>query len=59
MCTLKWYRLPNKKAKALILIMATSHTSLTLKAGKFIDLSLKTFSNVSNNYLYNGYHYHY
>ncbi|CAL1689180.1 unnamed protein product [Lasius platythorax] len=46
LCTLEWYRLPNEKAKALILIMAISHTSLTLKAGKFINLSLKTFGNV-------------
>ncbi|KAF3054529.1 Odorant receptor 248 [Nylanderia fulva] len=45
-CTLEWYRLPNEKAKTLILIMAISHTSHTLKAGKFIDLSLKTFGNV-------------
>ncbi|XP_072746827.1 odorant receptor 4-like [Anoplolepis gracilipes] len=45
-CTLEWYRLPDKKAKALILIMAISNTSLQLKAGKFIDLSLKTFGNV-------------
>ncbi|CAL1689182.1 unnamed protein product [Lasius platythorax] len=46
LCTLEWYRLPNEKARALILIMAISHTLLTLEAGKFIDLSLKTFGNV-------------
>ncbi|XP_011257877.2 odorant receptor 4 [Camponotus floridanus] len=45
-CTLEWYRLPNEKAKALILIMGISDTSLNLKAGKFIDLSFKTFGNV-------------
>ncbi|XP_029660327.1 odorant receptor 22c-like [Formica exsecta] len=44
--TLEWYRLPNEKAKALILIMAISDTSVKLKAGKFIDLSLKTYGNV-------------
>ncbi|XP_011257878.1 odorant receptor 4 [Camponotus floridanus] len=46
LCTLEWYRLPDEKAKTLILIMAISNTSLSLKAGKFIDLSLKTFGNV-------------
>ncbi|XP_072746699.1 odorant receptor 4-like isoform X2 [Anoplolepis gracilipes] len=45
-CTLKWYRLPDKNAKALIIIMANSNISLQLKAGKFIDLSFKTFGNV-------------
>ncbi|XP_072746642.1 odorant receptor 4-like isoform X2 [Anoplolepis gracilipes] len=45
-CTLEWYRLPVKNAKALIIIMANSNISLQLKAGKFIDLSLKTFGNV-------------
>jgi len=48
LCTLEWYRLPDKKVKALLLIMAISDTSLNLKAGKFIDLSFKTLGNVSN-----------
>ncbi|XP_070159030.1 odorant receptor 4-like isoform X2 [Polyergus mexicanus] len=46
LCTLEWYCLPIEKAKALILIMAISDTSVKLKAGKFVDLSLKTYGDV-------------
>lgn len=50
-CTLKWYRLPNVNARALILIMAISNSPTVIKAGKFVDLSLRTFGNVSDNML--------
>ncbi|KAL0117098.1 hypothetical protein PUN28_010141 [Cardiocondyla obscurior] len=45
-CTLEWYRLPDIKARSLILIMIISNSSIKLKGGKFIDLSFKTFGNV-------------
>ncbi|XP_029160850.1 odorant receptor 85b-like [Nylanderia fulva] len=45
-CTLAWYRLPNAKARALILIIAMSNIPTKLKAGKFFDLSIKTFGDV-------------
>ncbi|KAL6259124.1 hypothetical protein P5V15_009046 [Pogonomyrmex californicus] len=43
-CTMEWYRLPNAKARSLILIM--SHSPTKLGGGKFIDLSFRTFGNV-------------
>ncbi|XP_072745817.1 odorant receptor 43a-like [Anoplolepis gracilipes] len=46
-CTLAWYRLPDTKARALILIIAMSNIPTKLKAGKFIDLSIKTFGDIS------------
>ncbi|XP_070159377.1 odorant receptor 4-like [Polyergus mexicanus] len=45
-CTLAWYRLPDAKARALILVIAMSNIPTKLKAGKFIDLSIKTFGDV-------------
>ncbi|XP_011880208.1 PREDICTED: odorant receptor 85f-like isoform X2 [Vollenhovia emeryi] len=45
-CTLEWHHLPYKKARGLILLIAISETPLKLKAGNFIDLSVRTFSNV-------------
>nr|XP_012230127.1 PREDICTED: uncharacterized protein LOC105676655 [Linepithema humile] len=45
-CTLNWYRLPTLKARALILIISISDIPIKLSAGKFIDLSLRTFGNV-------------
>lgn len=50
-CTLAWYRLPDAKARALILVIAMSNIPTKLKAGKFIDLSIKTFGDVSNSFL--------
>lgn len=49
-CTLAWYRLPDAKARALILVIAMSNIPTKLKAGKFIDLSIKTFGDVSNRF---------
>ncbi|XP_012063256.1 PREDICTED: uncharacterized protein LOC105626570 [Atta cephalotes] len=49
-CTLAWYRLPNAKARALILVIATSIVPAKLKAGKFFDLSIRTFGDVSNGF---------
>ncbi|XP_039305193.1 uncharacterized protein LOC105195325 [Solenopsis invicta] len=49
-CTLAWYRLPNEKARALILVIAMSIVPTKLKAGKFFDLSIRTFGDVSNGY---------
>ncbi|KYN18903.1 hypothetical protein ALC57_08746 [Trachymyrmex cornetzi] len=45
-CTLEWHRLPDVKARALILLISISEKPLRLKAGNFIDLTLRTFGNV-------------
>ncbi|XP_036146796.1 uncharacterized protein LOC105834979 [Monomorium pharaonis] len=45
-CTLAWYRLPNAKARSLILIIAMSIVPKKLRAGKFFDLSIRTFGDV-------------
>jgi len=45
---LEWHRLPVAKARELILLISISEVPLKLKAGNFIDLSLRTFSNVSD-----------
>ncbi|XP_036147251.1 uncharacterized protein LOC105834980 [Monomorium pharaonis] len=45
-CTLTWYRLPNAKARALLSIIAMSIVPTKLRAGKFFDLSIKTFGDV-------------
>ncbi|XP_019699386.1 odorant receptor 4-like [Harpegnathos saltator] len=45
-CTLDWYRLPDEKARALILIIAMSNIPTKLRAGKFVDLSIRTFGDV-------------
>ncbi|XP_011684700.1 PREDICTED: uncharacterized protein LOC105448037 [Wasmannia auropunctata] len=45
-CTLAWYRLPNAKARALILVIAMSIVPTKLRAGKFFDLSIRTFGDV-------------
>ncbi|XP_077269562.1 odorant receptor 10-like isoform X1 [Temnothorax americanus] len=47
-CTLEWHHLPEAKARSLILLIIVSITPLRLKAGNIIDLSLRTFGNVSN-----------
>ena len=46
--TLEWYRLEDATARALILLITISENPLKLKAGNFIDISLRTFGNVSN-----------
>ncbi|XP_014484218.1 PREDICTED: uncharacterized protein LOC106749361 [Dinoponera quadriceps] len=45
-CTLDWYRLPDDKARALILIMAVSNNPVKFRAGKFVDLSIRTFGDM-------------
>ncbi|XP_047365570.1 odorant receptor 43a-like [Vespa velutina] len=45
-CTIEWYRLPSKIAAGLILIIAVSNNSVKITAGKMVDLSLLTFSNL-------------
>ncbi|XP_071558045.1 odorant receptor 10-like [Temnothorax nylanderi] len=47
-CTLEWHHLPDAKARSLILLIIISITPLRLKAGNIIDLSLRTFGNVSD-----------
>jgi len=44
-----WYRIPNKGALGLTLIMAMSNATIKLTAGKFMDLSLTSFCSVSRN----------
>ncbi|KAK2583175.1 hypothetical protein KPH14_009195 [Odynerus spinipes] len=45
-CVLEWYRLPDKKAKSVILIMAISHCPMKITAGNVVELSLQTFGQV-------------
>ncbi|XP_018364279.1 PREDICTED: odorant receptor 4-like [Trachymyrmex cornetzi] len=45
--TLEWYRLEDATARALILLITISENPLKLKAGNFIDISLRTFGNVA------------
>lgn len=45
--TTNWYRLPCKRARILILIIAISNIPTKISAGKMIEMSLPTFSNVS------------
>ncbi|XP_071641321.1 odorant receptor 4-like [Temnothorax longispinosus] len=45
-CTLDWYRLPNAKARSLVLVIAMSIVPTKIKAGKFFDLTNKTFGDV-------------
>ncbi|XP_018343956.1 PREDICTED: uncharacterized protein LOC108749637 [Trachymyrmex septentrionalis] len=40
---INWYRIPNKGALGLTLIMAMSNATIKLTAGKFMDLSLASF----------------
>ncbi|XP_011684385.1 PREDICTED: odorant receptor 4-like [Wasmannia auropunctata] len=44
--TTNWHRLPYKRARTLILIMAVSNIPTRILAGKMIEMSLPTFSNV-------------
>ncbi|KAF3054532.1 Odorant receptor 206 [Nylanderia fulva] len=45
-CTLDWYRLPTNMAQDLVLVTAFSNVPPRMTAGKFIDLSFKTFGDV-------------
>lgn len=44
--TLNWYRFPMKKARNLILIIIMSNYPIKLTAGKIVDISLATFTDV-------------
>lgn len=44
-----WYRLPHKTALGLILIISRSSAVIKITAGKLIQLSIATFSDVSIN----------
>ncbi|XP_071641214.1 odorant receptor 4-like [Temnothorax longispinosus] len=45
-CTLDWYRFPNAKARSLVLVIAMSIVPTKIKAGKFFDLTIRTFGDV-------------
>ncbi|CAL1689192.1 unnamed protein product [Lasius platythorax] len=44
--TMNWHRLPHKRARTLILIMAVSNIPAKISAGRMIEMSLPTFSNI-------------
>ncbi|XP_012063253.1 PREDICTED: odorant receptor Or2-like [Atta cephalotes] len=44
--TTNWYHLQYKRARSLILIMAVSNIPAKISAGRMIDISLPTFSNM-------------
>ncbi|XP_018046453.1 PREDICTED: odorant receptor 22c-like [Atta colombica] len=43
-CTFDWYRIPHKTARGLVLIISMSSIPSKITAGKFMDLSLNSFS---------------
>lgn len=43
-----WYRLPERKALALVLMIAMSNSSVKFTAGNLFELSLNTFGDVSS-----------
>jgi len=45
--TINWHRLSYKRARSLILIMAISNIPAKISAGRMMEMSLPTFSNVS------------
>lgn len=42
-----WYRLPHKTALSLMLVIARSSVVIKITAGKLVQLSVVTFSDVS------------
>ncbi|XP_076675552.1 odorant receptor 4-like [Andrena cerasifolii] len=44
--TVDWYRFPAKKARYLVLIIAISNYPMKLTAGKMVDMSLATFTDI-------------
>nr|WQM56470.1 odorant receptor 12 [Apis cerana cerana] len=44
--TLNWYRLPVKKARSLILLIIMSNYPIKVTAGKIVDISLITFTDI-------------
>lgn len=47
-----WYQLPRKTTLCLILIIMRSSKVIKITAGKLIHLSVGTFGDVSNTYIY-------
>lgn len=47
-CMLEWYLLPTTVAHDMVLVTVASSIPLKISAGKFIDLSVKTFGDVRN-----------
>jgi len=47
MITINWHRFEYKRARTLILIMAISNIPTKISAGRIVEMSLPTFSNVS------------
>lgn len=45
-CEYAWYRLPDKQARSIVLVMIMSNKPIKLTAGIFIDLSIKSFGDV-------------
>ncbi|XP_018364282.1 PREDICTED: odorant receptor Or2-like [Trachymyrmex cornetzi] len=45
-CVLEWYRLPNKDARGIVLIIIMSNLPAKITSGKIVDLSLKTYGDV-------------
>ncbi|XP_017795928.1 PREDICTED: odorant receptor 4-like [Habropoda laboriosa] len=45
-CTVNWYRLPNRHARSMILIIAMSNYPIKLTAGKMFEMSLASFTDV-------------
>ncbi|XP_011880387.1 PREDICTED: odorant receptor 13a-like [Vollenhovia emeryi] len=46
-CELEWYRLPDRNMRNVVLLIIMSNAPTKISAGKFVDLSLKTFGDVS------------
>ncbi|CAL7936672.1 unnamed protein product [Xylocopa violacea] len=44
--TLRWYRLPTKRARSLVLVIIMSNYPIKLTAAKLIDVSLATFTDI-------------
>ncbi|XP_018406424.1 PREDICTED: odorant receptor 13a-like [Cyphomyrmex costatus] len=45
-CMLEWYRLPNKDARGIVLVIIMSNLPTKITAGNIMDLSLKTYGDV-------------
>ncbi|XP_012230128.1 odorant receptor 4-like isoform X2 [Linepithema humile] len=45
-CELEWYRLPDKKARGIVLVIIMSNLPTKITAGKIMDLSFKTYGDV-------------
>ncbi|XP_018406426.1 PREDICTED: odorant receptor 13a-like [Cyphomyrmex costatus] len=45
-CELEWYRLPDKKARGIVLVIIMSNMPTKITAGKIMDLSFRTYGDV-------------